>query len=236
MAKLYIKPSNISWGSEHVVGDTFEIQVRIVDVWDCMAVQFCVEWDATVLELVDAVKGDFLEAAGVATWWFPSVQAGRFLGAYMRFEAPSGVNVPITDGLTATLRFKALKTGAANISLSPYDCFWFNSAWQAFSFTELQSATFTFGVPMPAYPKMVITSITAPTQAAVGETFDVLCGWRNDGEAGVAWARLVDLDTKLEVTPKTEFETLKGQSGTLKFSVVMPNKHFNLRLELGHRE
>jgi hypothetical protein len=58
--------------------------------------------------------------------------------------------------------------------------------------------------------------------------------WRNDGEAGTAWTRLLDLDTNVEAVPRTEFKVEKGQMGTLKFSIVMPAKNYRLRLEVGH--
>jgi hypothetical protein len=238
LAKLYLSPSSITWGSEHAVGDTFEVQVRIADVVDCYAVQFGVTWDSTVLELTDAVKGDFLEAAGVSTWWFPSITAGQTICSYMRFQAASGVNVPATDGLVATLKFKALKANASTkISFVDADCAWYDSAFNEYAFTELQPATFTFGVP-PAvgYPKMVIVNVSAPTQASEGETFEVTVDWRNDGETGKAYTRIIDLETGLDVSPRTEFDVAKNQEGETKYLILMPNKSLKLRLELGHVE
>jgi hypothetical protein len=236
LAKLYLKPSSVSWGSEHVVGDVFEVEVRIADVLDCYAVQFGVSWDANILECVEAVKGDFLEASGVSTWWFPSVEAGYVLCGYMRFQAASGVNVSAADGLVAKLKFKTLKQGATDIAFTPEDCVWFNSAWQENHFTELQPAKFSFGVPAVGYPKMVIVNVSAPAQASEGETFAVTADWRNDGEAGTAWTRLIDLDTNTEVSPRTEFQVGKGQTGTVKQSVIMPARSFKLRFEIGHVE
>jgi hypothetical protein len=236
MAKLYIKPSSVSWGSEHSVGDTFEVEVHIADVSDCYVVQFGVSWDAGILECAEAVKGDFLEASGVSTWWFPSVDAGFALCCYMRFQAASGVNVPATDGLVAKLRFKALKQGATDIAFIPEDCLWFNSALQENAFTEFQSAKFSFGVPAVGYPKMVIVNVSAPTQASEGESFEVTLDWRNDGEAGKAYTRIIDLETGLEVSPRTEFNVAANQQGTNKYSIKMANKSLKLKLELGHIE
>jgi hypothetical protein len=236
MAKLYLKPSSISWGSEHSIGDTFEVEVRIADAKDCYAVQFGVSWDANVLECAETVKGDFLEASGVSTWWFPYSEIGLAICSYMRFQAASGVNVPATDGLVAKLKFKALKQGVADIVLNPQDCVWFNSAWQENTFTELQSAKFSFGVPAVGYPKMVIVNVSAPAQASEGEAFEVTVDWRNDGEAGKAYTRIIDLETGLEVSPRTEFDVVAKQQGTLKYSIKMGNKSLKLRLELGHIE
>jgi hypothetical protein len=236
MAKLYIKPSSVSWGSEHSVGDTFEVEVRIADATDCYAVQFGVKWDANILECAEAVKGDFLEASGVSTWWFPYSEAGFTVCCYMRFQAASGVNVPATDGLVAKLRFKALKQGATDIAFIPEDCLWFNSAGRENGFTELQSAKFSFGVPAVGYPKMVIVGVSAPTQASEGETFAVTADWRNDGQSGKAYTRIIDLETGLEVSPRTEFNVAANQQGTNRYSIKMGNKSLRLKLELGHIE
>jgi hypothetical protein len=236
LAKLYLKPSSVSWGSEHSVGDVFEVQVRITDASDCYAMQFGVSWDANVLECIEAIKGDFLEAAGVSTWWFPSVGAGQAVCGYMRFGAASGVNVPATDGLVATLKFKTLKQGATDIAFTPQDCIWYNSAWQENAFTELQPAKFAFGVPAVGYPKMVIVNVSAPTQASEDETFEVTADWRNDGQSGKAYTRIIDLETGLEVSPRTEFDVAANQQGTNKYSIKMGNKSLKLRLELGHVE
>jgi hypothetical protein len=236
MAKLYLKPSSISWGSEHSVGDIFELEVHIADATDCYAVEFGVKWDANVLECAEAVKGDFLEASGVTTWWFPSVEAGLALCSYMRFQAASGVNIPTTDGLVGKLKFKTLKQGTTDIAFIPEYCVWYNSAWQENAFTELQPAKFSFGVPAVGYPKMVIVNLSAPTQASEGETFEVTLDWRNDGEAGKAYTRIIDLETGFEVSPRTEFDVAANQQGTLKYSIKMGDKSLKLRLELGHVE
>ena len=237
MAKLWLNPSSIVWGAEHAVGDVFEVQVRVADAADCYAVQFGLSWDSTVLEFAEAVKGDFLEATGVSTWWFPYSKAGYSLCAYMRFQATSGVNVSPTDGLVATLKFKALKSPAnTNISFVDADCTWFDSAFNTYTFTELKSASFTFGVVTPAYPKLAIINVTAPATASANETFQVLTDWRNDGESGTAWTRLVDLDANMEVSARTEFQVDKAQTGTIKQTVTMPNRSLKLHLELGHVE
>jgi hypothetical protein len=236
MAKLYIKPSSVSWGSEHSVGNIFELEVHIADATDCYAVQFGVKWDANVLECAEAVKGDFLEASGVSTWWFSSVEAGFALCGYMRFQVASGVNVPATDGLVGKLKFKALKQGTSDIAFTPEFCVWYNSAWQQNAFTELQPAKFSFGVPAVGYPKMVIVGVSAPSQASEGEIFEVSADWRNDGQSGKAYTRIIDLETGLEVSPRTEFNVAAKQQGTNKYSIKMGNKSLRLKLELGHIE
>jgi hypothetical protein len=104
------------------------------------------------------------------------------------------------------------------------------------AFTELQAAKFTFGVPAVGYPKMVIVNVSAPAQASEGETFEVSADWRNDGEAGKAYTRIVDLETGLEVSPRTEFNVAANQQGTNRYSIKMGNKNLRLRLELGHIE
>jgi len=237
MAKLFLNPSSTSWGSEHTIGDVFEIQVLISDVKDCYGVQFGIEWDYSVLELAgDPIKGDFLEEAGVSTWWFPHSEAGYILCGYMRFEASSGVDVSATEnGLVATLKFKALKENSSSkISFVEVDCTWFDSSFNTYTFTSLESAIFTFGVV--TYPKITITNLTVPQTASANESFDVVVDWRNDGEGGIAWTRLLDLDANAELTPRTEFQVSKGQTGTIKNTVVMPNKNLRLRLEVGHVE
>jgi len=236
LSRLFISPSTISWGAGHPIGDTFTVEVRVTDVHDCFAVQFGLEWDSTVLELVEVVKGDFLEEEGVTTWWFPYSEPGYTVCGYMRFEASSGVDVsPPDSGLVATLKFKGLKTSAStNITFTEADCVWFDSAFNSYTFTELESAVFTFGVV--AYPKLTIINVTAPSTASANETLEIKADWKNDGEAGTAWTRLIDLDTNEEVSPRTEFHVDKAQTGTVTHTVVMPNKDLKLRLEVGHVE
>jgi hypothetical protein len=235
LAKLWLNPSSINWGAEHSVGDVFEVQVRVADAADCYAVQFGVAWDANILECVEAVKGDFLEEAGVSTWWFPYSEVGLVTCAYMRFQATSGVNVSAADGLVAKLKFKTLKQGATDITFIPQNCAWFNSAWQEGVFTELQSVRFTFGVPV-GYPKMTIINVSAPVQASEGEVFEVKVDWRNNGQWGKAYTRIIDLETGIEVLPRTEFNVATNQQGTNKYSIKMGNKSLRLRFELGHIE
>ncbi|MEM2386108.1 MAG: cohesin domain-containing protein [Candidatus Bathyarchaeia archaeon] len=234
MSRLSINPSSIVWGAEHAVGNSFTVEVRLTDVVDCYGLQFGIEWDSNVLSLEEALKGDFLEATGVSTWWFPYSEPGYALCCYMRFEAASGVNVLApSSGLAATLKFKVLKPMPCSTSLKfrDVDCLWFNSSYEEFTFDHLESASFVFGAP--AYPKLVLVNVSAPSQASSGEAFEVNADWRNEGEAGTAYTRLIDLDTGAEIL-RREFSVDRGETGVLKFTVIMPSKDFRLRLEVGH--
>ncbi|RLI83304.1 hypothetical protein DRP04_01865 [Archaeoglobales archaeon] len=86
------------------------------------------------------------------------------------------------------------------------------------------------------YPKMVITNIDYPSSVAAGQTFNITVYYTNEGEAGTAWIRVVDLDTGEEVVPRQTFSIDAGKSGGISISFTMPDRNVRLRIELGHVE
>lgn len=90
--------------------------------------------------------------------------------------------------------------------------------------------------PKPGYPKITIVSVDAPSTVETGKTFTLTISWRNDGDAGTAWYRIIDLDTGTDVLTKTSWSVAKGESGSKSVSVTMPARSLRLRIETGHVE
>ena len=107
----------------------------------------------------------------------------------------------------------------------------------AYPVDDYREFTVTLYVPpVPGYPKIVIVSVNAPSTVQQGETFTVTMNWRNDGDAGTAWYRILDLDTNEEVLPRTTWSVAEGESGSKTVSITMPARNLRLRLETGHVE
>jgi hypothetical protein len=94
--------------------------------------------------------------------------------------------------------------------------------------------------PKPGYPKITIVSVDVPSTAEAGKSFTLTVNWKNDGDAGTAWWRIVDLDTGTEILPKSTWTVTKApdpaSSGAKSASITMPNRTLNIRVELGHVE
>jgi hypothetical protein len=91
--------------------------------------------------------------------------------------------------------------------------------------------------PTPTVPKATITALTYPTTAqAAGASVPISVTVRNDGTgAGVLWGEVVDRDTSSTVGARTNTSSLGvGSSATLTWTLTMPNKNWNLRLNAGH--
>jgi len=232
MARLYIEPQKVRWGDEHSVGDSFSVDVYIGDVEDCYGVQFEVRWNPDVLELIEEpAKGDFLEAEGISTLWMKSCGADYALCCYMRFQAPSGVDVE--KGLVATLSFKAKSKGMSDIAFVPDSCTWVDSSYGSFSFDELIGASFQFGV---FYPIIKIEDLRYPSEANYGDVITVEVDWANKGGNGVAWTKIIDVETEENVVEPSQWQVVEGDIGTLTYRFNMPNKDLILRIEVGHIE
>jgi len=231
MATLLIKPEEVRWGDEHVIGDSFNIQVYISDVENCYGVQFEIRWNSNILELVQLERGNFLEEEGVTTDWLQSYGEGYALCAYVRFQASSGVNIPReTLGLVASLTFRARSKGTSSIDFVAESCIWIDS-FEIHSFDKLVGSVFRFGV----YPLVKIDDLRYPEKAKHNDVVEVEIDWRNLGEDGVVWSRIIDLDTSEELGRK-QWNVKRGEVGTVLFSLSMPNRSLNLRIETGHIE
>jgi len=60
--------------------------------------------------------------------------------------------------------------------------------------------------------------------------------WKNEGESGVVWTRLIDTETNVELVERTRWRTSSGDVGTLTLEFLMPNKTLRARVEVGHEE
>jgi len=101
---------------------------------------------------------------------------------------------------------------------------------------DYRDITISLAVPPPGYPSMVITDVSYPTSVQAGNSFDVTVYWRNDGEDGTAWIKVIDLDTGDVLVPTQTWNVTAGETGTKIVSFVMPNRDVHLRIELGHVE
>lgn len=91
--------------------------------------------------------------------------------------------------------------------------------------------------PKPGYPKISIVSVDAPSSVEAGKTFQLSINWKNDGDAGTAWRRILDLDTGAEVLTRATWTVTAGQTGTITVSLTMPSdRSLKLRVEVGHAE
>jgi hypothetical protein len=101
---------------------------------------------------------------------------------------------------------------------------------------DYREFTVSVYMPAPEYPIMVITGVEAPSAANPGDQIEIVVNWRNDGEAGTAWYRILDIDSGTDILPKTTWAVSKGESGSKVVSMTMPSRSIKLRVEIGHVE
>lgn len=113
-SKIYFQPKYIIWTyPERDVNETFTVEVRVTNVEDLLSLEFSIEWDPTTLELIEILKGDFLDTPAISTWWCiaDSGPGCVRMATYRRMGHVQGVNITEPDsGLVATITFKVLKT------------------------------------------------------------------------------------------------------------------------------
>jgi len=86
------------------------------------------------------------------------------------------------------------------------------------------------------YPKASIVSVDYPTTpVSAGADVSVTFTLKNIGEAtGVIYAELKDKDTGEIVGSRAQQSVAVGGTFSAKWTVTMPSKNWNLRLEAGH--
>ena len=90
--------------------------------------------------------------------------------------------------------------------------------------------------PIVGYPKVVITNIDYPSSVEAGKSFDITIYWRNEGESGTAWLRVIDLDTGEEIVSRQTWSVTAGEEGSKIITFTMPSRNVRLRVEMGHVE
>jgi hypothetical protein len=233
LSKLFVDPATVKWGEEHEVGDSFSVNIYITDVLDCLGVQFKLYWDPAALYLEEAVKGDFLEAEGATTWWLPYYGDNYLLCGYVTMGEGVDVQQP-SRGLVAILKFKTLAKKSSILDLNINECLWYDST-QLHGFDSVEDGEFIFAEALPQYPRIAIVNLEKPATAYAGQEISIIADWRNDGEAGTVYTRLIDLDAGMELSRKT-FQVSNGETGVEEYLVIMPNRDLRLRVEFGHFE
>jgi len=226
MSRIYFKPNSVTWGDEHVVGDILEVTVMVADLHDCRGAYFSISFDPDVFELQEVIRGGFLPTGLFLEGWVKDGTLNQV--GYITIGDP----VDVIEESFAVVRFRVLKKGVKS-TISIFEAGWFDYAEQPFD--EVDDFVFTFGVVV-TYPKIRIVDVRAPTEAYYGEVVRVEVDWENQGESGVAWIRLVDMETNVELVERTRWQTFSEDTGTLTLEFLMPNKNLKARVEVGHEE
>jgi len=229
MSRIYFKPNSVTWGDEHAVGDILEVTVTVADLYDCKGAYFSISFDPNIFEFLEAVRGDFLSTGLFLEGWIENGTLNQISCITV------GNPVDVIEESFAIIRFRVLKKDVKS-TISIFEAGWFDADYVEHSFDEVGDFVFTFGVAVPAYPKIRIVDVRAPTEAYYGDVVRVEVDWKNEGNSGVAWTRLVDLETNAELVERTRWQTFSGDAGTLTLEFLMPNKTLKARVEVGHEE
>ena len=228
MSKIYFKPDSVTWGNEHAVGDILEVTVMVADLYDCMGAYFSISFDPSVFEFQGVVRGDFLSTGLFLGGWIENGTLNQV--ACITTDSPADV----VEESFAVIRFRVLKKDIKS-TISIFETGWFDVDYIEQPFDEVGDFVFTFGA-VPVYPKIRIIDVRAPTEAHHGDVVRVEVDWENEGESGIAWTRLVDVETNAELVERTTWQTSKGDVGMLTLEFLMPNKTLRARVEVGHEE
>ncbi|RLI83302.1 hypothetical protein DRP04_01855 [Archaeoglobales archaeon] len=228
MSKIYFKPSSITWGDEHTVGDILEATVMVADLHNCTGAYFSISFDPDIFEFLEVVRGDFLSTGLFLEGWIEDGTLNQV--ACITLDSPTDV----VEESFAIIRFRVLKKDVKS-AISIFEAGWYDADYAERPFDEVDDFVFTFGV-VPVYPKLRIVDVRAPTEAYFGEVVRVEVDWENEGNSGVAWTRLVDMETNTELVERTRWQISSGDAGTLTLEFLMPNKTLKARVEVGHEE
>ena len=91
-----------------------------------------------------------------------------------------------------------------------------------------------FTIALAAYPLMTITLLQAPSSARPGQTVTIHVEWANIGGSGGAWVGLGDLDNPAIMLYSRLFNVAAGQTGYDDIVLIMPNRNWRLKLQVGH--
>ena len=228
MSRIYFKPNSVTWEDEHIVGDVLEVTIMVADLYDCTGAYFSISFDPDVFEFQEVVRGDFLPTGLFLEGWIEDGALNQV--ACITLASPTSV----VEESFAVVRFRVLKKDIKS-TISIFEAGWYDADYVKQPFDEVGDFVFTFGV-VPAYPKIRIVDVRAPTEAYYGDIVRVEVDWENEGNSGVAWTRLVDTETNAELVERTRWQTSSGDVGTLTLEFLMPNKTLRARVEVGHEE
>lgn len=228
MSRIYFKPNSVTWGDEYAIGDILEVTVMVADLHDCTGAYFSITFDPDVFEFIEVVRGDFLSTGLFLEGWIEDGTLNQV--ACITLAGP----INVAEESFAVVRFRVLKKDVKS-TISIFEAGWYDANYTEQPFDEVDDFVFTFGA-VPAYPKIRIVDVRAPTEAYYGEAVRIEVDWKNEGESGVAWTRLVDTETNVELAERTRWQTSSGDAGTLTFEFLMPNKTLKTRVEIGHEE
>jgi hypothetical protein len=98
-------------------GEVFDVAVWIDYAVDMGAFQFSLEWNSSIIQLVDVDLGPYLGSTGRTLGPITkSIHPGKLLyGATTLGDAPAG---PTGSGMLVTLHFKALMAGETKLDLT----------------------------------------------------------------------------------------------------------------------
>jgi len=131
MAWLEVSPNYLEFGPEPVIGDEFEVKVKVANLhfaWYVVAIQVRLSFDPTLLELVSVTEGPFMldsrwnlygtffySAEQAATSVFPhhvaivAMLLPNASGYYDQAEFPDTINTdPAPDPTVATVKFRII--------------------------------------------------------------------------------------------------------------------------------
>ena len=99
-----------------------------------------------------------------------------------------------------------------------------------------QTRSFTIRLKVVAYPKAYISSLDYPEEADAGEAVLISAMLMNTGVEGNIWGKIIDEDTGDVVASKLTRWCTPFTENYFSWSVTMPSKDLNARLEVGHDE
>ena len=173
---LALSPETITvqTGSEPAGWPNFDVDVKITNVTDVIAVVFSVHWDPSILDLTGVVKGDFLDDPGTTVWKFgPTIdhEAGDAKECAITQFSPY-VPKTYTDpdwGLVATLKFQFVGTApppniTTTITLVDNPAANMDTMYRSYgeppaghNFTVLGTCEFTYVGPVGVLPVAIFT-------------------------------------------------------------------------------
>ena len=229
---LALSPETITvqTGSEPAGWPNFDIDVKITNVTDVVAIVVSAHWNASVLDLTNVVKGDFLDDGFTPG---PTIDhtAGN-LKEYAITQLPPYVPKTYTDpdwGLVATLKFKFVGTppsAGENITttITLVDdpnadmdtmCRSYGEPVTGHNFAVLGTCEFTYAGP-PAVHDVAVINVSAPAEATQGDDITINVNVTNLGNVPETFTVEVSYDiTLIDTQPVT---LVLGDSTTIPFS------------------
>ena len=98
------------------------------------------------------------------------------------------------------------------------------------------TSPFTINLEIPVVPEgfASITNVIAPTEALIGQSFDISVDITNTGGEDIIFSKIIDIDTG-ELISEIRIILIAGQTGTfLHQGLIMPERDWNLSVDAGH--